>query len=507
MNYSITDFIGQEVRRFSFLIMRGRVFYNLFTLYEAVVPDMQDANAFPPENGHPFCKFDKKAPGNEDKVFLSVDVCVLTEEMIMEPWKKMVIDGYTIQSDIEQFNWLLDDRSKSALIPLHEEREKRHELVDMLPKRRCAAYVNYCIPQALPQDGVLNGIERNEKLTKQIRKLSTQYLHYDLTLHTKFYGGFVFATYNPVYSQIDLSEASDSRGLFCRVHYRPGNKQPLTFRIKAYDKNRQLIGQYVRSNAACAFLLHFTFDVKFNSLDIDVYDQHDILIDCYNYVTFIHQILLNIDAAAKKVEYHDNEGNVRTVDKYVNAASSRIGTEEIQTLFGSSDAYTYDKFEKSLDFVFFDGDKERQEENRQKAQDCIFSILNSARTVCYIADIFFNKKSLLGFICPIRHLDLDIRILSSKEKNNGDELSELKIAIEEHNQQVGSNITCRLMRGKAALHDRFIIADDKMWMLGCSLNEFGIRATTLIRVPQAYASKIISSTEQWWADDNITEQL
>ena len=507
MNYSITDYIGQEVRRFSFLIMRGRVFYNLFTLYEAVVPDMQDVNAFPSENGHPFCKFDKKAPGNEDKVFLSVDVCVLTEEMIMEPWKNMVIDGYTIQSDIEQFNWLLDDRRKSALIPLHEERDMRHELVDMLPKRSCAAYVNYCIPQALPQDVVLNGIGRNEKLTKQIRKLSTQYLHYDLTLHTKFYGGFVFATYNPVYRQIDLSEASDSRGIFCRVHYRPGNKQPLTFRIKAYDKNRQLIGQYVRSNAACEFLSHFTFDVKFRSLDIDVYDQHDILIDCYNYVTFIHQILLNIDAAAKKVEYHDDEGNVRTVEKYVNAARSRIGTEEIQSLFGSSDAYTYDKFEKSLDFVFFDGDKERQEENRQKAQDCILRILNSARSVCYIADIFFNIKSFIDFICPIRHLDLDIRILSSKEKNNGDELSELKTAIEEHNRQVGSNISCRLMRGKAALHDRFIIADDKMWMLGCSLNEFGIRATTLIRVPQAYASKIIASTEQWWADDNITEQL
>lgn len=507
MNYSITDYFGKKVRRFSFLIMRGRVFYNLFTLYEAVVPDMQDVNAFPSENEHPFCKFDKKAPGNEDKVFLSVDVCVLTEEMIMQPWKNMVIDGYTIQSDIEQFNWLLDDRSKSALIPLHEERDERYELVDMLPKRRCAAYVNYCIPQALPHDGVLNGIDRNEKLTKQIRELSTQYLHYDLTLHTKFYGGFVFATYNPVYRQIDLSEASDSRGIFCRVHYRPGNKQPLTFRIKAYDKNRQLIGQYVRSNAACAFLSHFTFDVKFHSIDIDVYDQNDILIDCYNYVTFIHQILLNIDSAAKKVEYHDDEGNVRTVEKYVNAASSRIGTEEIQSLFGSSDAYTYDKFEKSLDFVFFDGDKERQEENRQKAQDCILRILNSARMVCYIADIFFNIKSFIDFICPIRHLDLDIRILSSKEKNNGDELSELKTAIEEHNRQVGSNISCRLMRGKAALHDRFIIADDKMWMLGCSLNEFGIRATTLIRVPQAYASKIISSTEQWWADDNITEQL
>ena len=507
MNYSITSYISQKVRRFSFLIKRDGVFYNLFTLYEAVLPDMQDGDAFPLENGHPYCRFIKKTPGNEDKVFLSVDVCELTEEMIIQPWKDMVIDGFPIQSDVELFHWSPDDRSKSALIPLHEEQDMRHELVDMLPKRRCAAYVNYCIPQALPQDGILNGISRNEKVTDQIRELSKEYLKFDLTLNTKYYGGFVFATYNPIYRQIELSEDIDSRGIYCRVYYRSGQHEPLTFRIKAYDKNRQIIGQYERRNANGEFLSHFTFDVKFHSLDIDVCDSSDVLIDCYSQVTFIHKILLNIDTATKKVEYHDDDGKVLVVDKYENAVRAQIGEEEIHTLFGSSGAYTYEKFEKSLDFVFFDGDKERQDENRQKAQDCIHRILNSARTVCFIADIFFNKQSFVDFICPLRHLDLDIRIISSKEKHNAQELEELKATIEEHNHRVGSKISCRLMRGKAALHDRFVIADDKMWMLGCSLNEFGIRATTLIRVPQAYASKMTASAVQWWGDDNITEPL
>lgn len=63
------------------------------------------------------------------------------------------------------------------------------------------------------------------------------------------------------------------------------------------------------------------------------------------------------------------------------------------------------------------------------------------------------------------------------------------------------------MKGKAALHDRFIIADEKMWMLGCSLNEFGVRATTLIRVPQAYANKMIITAEHWWNNEKLTEIL
>ena len=87
------------------------------------------------------------------------------------------------------------------------------------------------------------------------------------------------------------------------------------------------------------------------------------------------------------------------------------------------------------------------------------------------------------------------------------ELNELKQVIEDHNKRIGTRIACRVMKGKAALHDRFIITDEKMWMLGCSLNEFGVRATTLIRVPQAYANKMIQTAEYWWNNDEQTEMI
>lgn len=54
MNYSIASYIGQEVRRFAFLIKRGENFYNLFTLLEAVLPDMADFDAYPLEENKPF---------------------------------------------------------------------------------------------------------------------------------------------------------------------------------------------------------------------------------------------------------------------------------------------------------------------------------------------------------------------------------------------------------------------------------------------------------------------
>ena len=256
MNYSIASYIGQEVRRFAFLIKRGKVFYNLFTLLEAVLPDMADFDAYPLEENKPFCKFDKKAPGSEDKIFLSVGRVVMTEEMLTKPWENMVIDGNIIKTDITNFQWAVDNPKQSVLIPLHEEHDKCHELVDMLPKRQCAAYINYCKPERLLKNCILSSIAGNTKLRKQIKDLSTIHLGYDLTLHSNFYGSYVFTAYNPIYRQIELVEDSDASGIYCRIAYRPNSKDLLTFRIKAYNRDRQIVGQYVR-NTQCAFLYHF----------------------------------------------------------------------------------------------------------------------------------------------------------------------------------------------------------------------------------------------------------
>ena len=507
MDYSIKAYIGKEVRRFSFLIKHGDDYYNLFTLIETVLPDMQDYEAFPPKSGEPFCEFTKKSSSSQDSVCLSVDRVILTEEMLVRPWDEMVIDGTVIKSDTDNYQWKQDNIEKSVIVPLHDESDRRNELVDMLPKRQCAAYINYCILAKLPQDGVIASVLSNKKLVKRIEELSTRLLGFDLSLHSKYMGAFVFATYNPIFRSLEFTEDAEKPGIYCRINYRPSHREPLTFRVKAYNEEHLVFGKYEQTNNNCSFLIHIAMDEKFHSLDIEVYDKEDVLIDFYEDITFIHGIALDMNVAEKEVVYQDEKGKERTIVKYSNAFNRQIGTEDIKSLFGTSEEYSYDKFEKSLDFVFFDGDREHKRENHEKAKNCVLRILNSTRKICYIGDIYFNKTTFMEYITPIERLDLDIRILSSREKLKTDERDELKIAIENHNTNVGTRIKCRLMQGTAALHDRVIVSDDRVWMLGCSLNEFGNRATTLIRVPQAYASKIISTVEKWWNSDNLTEDL
>ena len=61
-------------------------------------------------------------------------------------------------------------------------------------------------------------------------------------------------------------------------------------------------------------------------------------------------------------------------------------------------------------------------------------------------------------------------------------------------------IECRVLRGeKSPLHDRFLVIDDNVYLLGSSLNEVGNRTTTISRVPAP--GEMIDQAESWWADD------
>ena len=58
-------------------------------------------------------------------------------------------------------------------------------------------------------------------------------------------------------------------------------------------------------------------------------------------------------------------------------------------------------------------------------------------------------------------------------------------------------VQCHVLKGRSSspLHDRFIIVDKDAYLLGSSLSEFGSRATTLFKVPDASA---LQGTARKW---------
>ena len=84
-------------------------------------------------------------------------------------------------------------------------------------------------------------------------------------------------------------------------------------------------------------------------------------------------------------------------------------------------------------------------------------------------------------------------------------------AVDSYKTQYSSQkIECKLLLGgKSPLHDRYIIVDDEAYLLGSSLNEFGSRATTIIKIPAP--KKMIEQAHSWWGDNllcpNIEDHL
>jgi hypothetical protein len=132
-------------------------------------------------------------------------------------------------------------------------------------------------------------------------------------------------------------------------------------------------------------------------------------------------------------------------------------------------------------------------EQQEEAQHLLRRILNEASREVLLVDPYLAANELAGFSPAVGRNDIPIRILTSAEilRNSagvsshlekGDELLEVAQQLKAHNAM--NPIEVRVMPGaRPAVHDRFLVIDDRIWLLGSSLNEFGARGTMLLALP------------------------
>ena len=146
--------------------------------------------------------------------------------------------------------------------------------------------------------------------------------------------------------------------------------------------------------------------------------------------------------------------------------------------------------------LWFDDDVE-------EATRRVRSWIREARRRILFVDPYFGWRELGRFGVAAAIPTIPIRVLTSKEfllRNDNDErrgqtlLDALKVA-KEPDSELSIEIRAMPSRNRAIIHDRFIMIDERIWLLGSSLNEFGSRGTTavLLRHPAAVDSKLINA--------------
>ena len=125
----------------------------------------------------------------------------------------------------------------------------------------------------------------------------------------------------------------------------------------------------------------------------------------------------------------------------------------------------------------------------------IRDIIQSANKTVELLDPYFGRRDLVEFALATTKGGLPFRVLTSADFCSGGEDPDLKIergdALATTLKSVCSqdprlNIEVKVMPGqKSPVHDRFLIVDGTVWVLGASLNEFGSRGALLMKLPAA----------------------
>jgi hypothetical protein len=146
-------------------------------------------------------------------------------------------------------------------------------------------------------------------------------------------------------------------------------------------------------------------------------------------------------------------------------------------------------------------------------------ILSNAKRDAMIVDPYFTAAQVPVWLPSVVRQGVAIRVLTSKaglRQQSIDGLSLKGSDLEaEHLNRLNSGLqaaqtqrlvnptTVRVMRGKLpVVHDRFIVVDDQVWLLGASLNEFGTRGTMLVELP--IPREVSSELEKVWADESVS---
>lgn len=504
--YTFDKYIGQKVRRIVYMLKTGNKYYHLMSVFEHLELDMADICEYPiGKDGRPFMKCVKNADANK-KVYLLIDEITLTKELYEEPWNNLSEDGDSILPTSSEFAFKCLSYEGAEVISLSD--NSKHPITHILPHRSCASYVSCFVPK-LPSEGLLSEWKEDEKIRKQLSHLSKEYLGYDMCEWDKYLGQYIFVSYNPIYRAIHWRENEKGLGIYCRINFRDGKRQLLKICVEGYNNsNVPVFEDYIETDNFEKFISFQSHqDKTYKYLKIYVRDQDGILIDYFPHLNFIHQISMDFMVHERTLRIFDKTRNVvREVEKY-SSENVNVGTAIEESLLDDND-YAYQKLEEALDFVYLDGDKDGTHIHREKGIELVQRIINSAKERCYICDVYFNTSDFEEFIWGASSLSVDMRILTSKLGLPTDSAKEeMSMRVNEYKEKVGGKVTCRLLFGEPILHDRLIIADEQVWMLGSSLNHFGAKATTLIRVPKAYRKRLIEKVEYWWSNDTESKEL
>lgn len=354
-------------------------------------------------------------------------------------------------------------------------------------------------------------VKQLKKIFQNAGEFSSRYLNFDISTAQEHLGNIYLCGCNPLLRKCHLSLLDSNKRLLVEMNERAG-KSIVGGTLLFEEKRGNQIGFSIKIIIESIFQI---IDLPYfpDELITTIYDIDGRLLEKHYgvWVNIAANLRLGGTQVHLTVEKNDKTELIK-IPKFCKAQEVNVGTYDhsnAQYFKRAMQNRKYLELEKNKEFIFFPGDKG----DKEKAEIHIREIVSNASTRCMFLDPYFGAVDMV-YAMVVQNIGFPVQIISSanflrrKINKNPDSIThaERLLQVIEDYKRLFSNqeIECRVLMGnnRSPLHDRYIIVDGKVYLLGSSFNEFGSRATTLSKVPAP--DRMITQAEKWWGDNSKT---
>ncbi len=346
------------------------------------------------------------------------------------------------------------------------------------------------LPLADFDRGALWSKEEQEKALSVL----TDRLHFDLIDYPEFWGSVHLVAPNPVYREQDAYlEAGKGPRESVLLRFQPrAGKQVEGLRVLSQSKDEWGVTGYRWITLRRPWLrIHqggHTADTP-----EDVFDPRRGFLEVSNHKRgFITSISIGVNVARRtRVQTRDSSYEVSRARRVDDAITATVG-EPIEKLVSARDRIRDAELSRSRRAKT--GTMQRWfRDQKEDARDYLRSLIHGTRSGVLFVDPYFGADEVGEFMLAVGQEDAPIKILTSAEvlrekvtkdgpAERGEQLLGMLRQVEGIERM--NPIEIRVMTGsRPDIHDRFLVIDDHIWLLGSSLNEFGSRGTVMVGLP------------------------
>ena len=336
-------------------------------------------------------------------------------------------------------------------------------------------------------------------------------LHFDLGEFPEYWCSIHLVAPNPVYREMAMrlqSRLPPNESVIVRFQPRMGRSVEgldLTFREEdpwGLTASRQTT---LRSS-----LSRMNFDREVNAVTTDVWDPRRGFLQVGNEAhAFISSIQFDLNLGQRTIVQNGEQSF--EVTRFGKPERSTVGAEHNVREARHRMLTGHDLRKKRR--VASTHDQRWFRQQKGHARDVLRSLLNEANSNVLVIDPYFAAEEFGGFVLAVGRYDIPINVLTSAEVlkegtskgseiEKGDQLLKGLQELQRHDRMNPFEIRV-MAREKPAVHDRFLVIDSRIWLLGSSLNEFGSRGTMILALPDPDAVR--GDLEKAWNESEGLE--